>query len=537
MIVWYILFVCTIVFVICLCLRHKEGFLMLDDSGSAEKLAKRIFAQKMYGDRIKPIRVYNNYQQVNSLSNKYINVMIDGEPHDQNMHHNFDLVITTKEYLNTYRPQTLRAIYVPFYSQAFAEMYKYSPDDLYRPRGLVPKSKFCAFMYSNCDVSFPGVQERETFFELLNGASGGKVEALGKCRSKGNGRKKNPSKNYLEEAIELYRPFKFVICFENTLNQGYITEKIILALLAGCVPIYLGAPNVSFHISPETFISYREFASPQDCIDRIMKLNSESGRKEYEEMVTKPCMKEETVRKHFSWYYGGEFYSLLNIFIPSIIFMKYPRIGTTCESNDSVFKVINLDSSVDRLNAIRDRAKKAGISFDRFPAILGSNYLSKYRGLIHWKVNRPMRTGELGIYLSSLELYCELLKDSRDYYVICEDDVFFTPEIRKISSIVNNCPEDWDMIFLGTNKEYCKKENSDKSYSRLTGKCMPGAFGYVIRKKCAQYFVNFGFPMEEPIDGLFMRNFENLNVYEYSPNCVFVDYDDKSTTIHNSDEV
>lgn len=66
---------------------------------------------------------------------------------------------------------------------------------------------------------------------------------------------------------------------------------------------------------------------------------------------------------------------------------------------------------------------------------------------------------------------------------------------------------------------------------------MPGAFGYVIRKKCAQYFVNFGFPMEEPIDGLFMRNFENLNVYEYSPNCVFVDYDDKSTTIHNSDEV
>lgn len=40
------------------------------------------------------------------------------------------------------------------------------------------------------------------------------------------------------------RGFKFALCFENTALLGYVTEKVIDCLVAGVIPVYLGAPNV-----------------------------------------------------------------------------------------------------------------------------------------------------------------------------------------------------------------------------------------------------------------------------------------------------
>ena len=34
--------------------------------------------------------------------------------------------------------------------------------------------------------------------------------------------------------------FRFVLCMENTLVRGYVTEKIANAFMAGAVPIYYG---------------------------------------------------------------------------------------------------------------------------------------------------------------------------------------------------------------------------------------------------------------------------------------------------------
>lgn len=54
--------------------------------------------------------------------------------------------------------------------------------------------------------------------------------------------------------------YKFSICYENVRDiEGYITEKIFDCFLAGCVPIYLGANNVTSHIPAKTFIDKRNF--------------------------------------------------------------------------------------------------------------------------------------------------------------------------------------------------------------------------------------------------------------------------------------
>ena len=54
---------------------------------------------------------------------------------------------------------------------------------------------------------------------------------------------------------------KFAICFENCPFPGYISEKIFDCLLAGCIPIYYGAPDISSHIPYNCYIDFRDFMS------------------------------------------------------------------------------------------------------------------------------------------------------------------------------------------------------------------------------------------------------------------------------------
>jgi alpha(1,3/1,4) fucosyltransferase len=55
--------------------------------------------------------------------------------------------------------------------------------------------------------------------------------------------------------------FKFAICFENCAFPGYITEKLFDCFLAGCVPVYLGAPDVTDFVPASAFIDYRGIGS------------------------------------------------------------------------------------------------------------------------------------------------------------------------------------------------------------------------------------------------------------------------------------
>ncbi|OGZ72286.1 MAG: hypothetical protein A2908_04070 [Candidatus Staskawiczbacteria bacterium RIFCSPLOWO2_01_FULL_38_12b] len=70
-----------------------------------------------------------------------------------------------------------------------------------------------------------------------------------------------------------YQKYRFSICYENCKGfNGYITEKIFDCLLAGCVPIYLGAPNISDHIPKDTFIDKRNFATYQELYAYIKNM-------------------------------------------------------------------------------------------------------------------------------------------------------------------------------------------------------------------------------------------------------------------------
>jgi len=60
---------------------------------------------------------------------------------------------------------------------------------------------------------------------------------------------------------ELWRPkvekmseYKFTFVVENSEIIGYVTEKIINALVAGCIPVYFGAPDIDKYVPSSCFI-------------------------------------------------------------------------------------------------------------------------------------------------------------------------------------------------------------------------------------------------------------------------------------------
>ncbi|MDP8234400.1 MAG: glycosyltransferase family 10, partial [Candidatus Saelkia tenebricola] len=62
-------------------------------------------------------------------------------------------------------------------------------------------------------------------------------------------------KGSVKSKRETMQKYKFAICYENAKDiPGYITEKIFDCFLAGCVPVYWGAPNVTEHIPVNTFV-------------------------------------------------------------------------------------------------------------------------------------------------------------------------------------------------------------------------------------------------------------------------------------------
>lgn len=68
--------------------------------------------------------------------------------------------------------------------------------------------------------------------------------------------------------------YTFVICFENLILKGWITEKIFDCFFAGTIPIYLGAPDIEDYIPKDCFIDMRNFPDYPALYEYLRSLTS-----------------------------------------------------------------------------------------------------------------------------------------------------------------------------------------------------------------------------------------------------------------------
>jgi alpha-1,3-fucosyltransferase 10 len=74
--------------------------------------------------------------------------------------------------------------------------------------------------------------------------------------------------------------YRFTLAFENSIEEDYVTEKFFNPLVAGSVPVYLGAPNVAdFAPGDRCYIDVTDFSEPRELAQYLNHLCRE--RREY----------------------------------------------------------------------------------------------------------------------------------------------------------------------------------------------------------------------------------------------------------------
>jgi GR25 family glycosyltransferase involved in LPS biosynthesis len=227
----------------------------------------------------------NLEKMINDIRNKYKNIKIllcDFEP--TNLHNinltNRDILLTTKRNKNLLPKNDYFSIYIPYYIfWIFEANIKFSNIKTYK------KNKFCCFAYSNCDENLKGVKFRKNFYIKIQELTNNKVDNLGKCYNTNINKKYLGYNNHINN-YEIFKNYKFVIAIENEQIEGYISEKILNPMLAGSIPIYYGAPDISKHFNPKRFINISDYNSIEDCINYILEVDK--NEELYNKIINEP---------------------------------------------------------------------------------------------------------------------------------------------------------------------------------------------------------------------------------------------------------
>ena len=159
---------------------------------------------------------------------------------------------------------------------------------------------------------------REDAFVLFSKI--GSVTSAGKCNGSRSTLQRDQNKFQAidgtgpwTEAHKLYRKYKFGLVFENTVQKGYVSEKILNAFLGGTVPIYHGTEDVF-----KVFRSYRSCTliphNPEKSIERFV---TSRDNYEYRRMISQPILAEGVYDRFFALYgkghLNGEIRALLGL--------------------------------------------------------------------------------------------------------------------------------------------------------------------------------------------------------------------------------
>ena len=124
------------------------------------------------------------------------------------------------------------------------------------------REKFCAAVISNTG-SADGF--RRIFYKELN-----KYKEIGM-----GGHYHNNVGGSVRNKKKFLSKYKFSLAMENTRADGYISEKIIDAFLAGNIPIYYGDYMIEEYINPKAFILIRGKEDMMEKIEYIKKIDND----------------------------------------------------------------------------------------------------------------------------------------------------------------------------------------------------------------------------------------------------------------------
>lgn len=160
-----------------------------------------------------------------------------------------------------------------------AQNHGYEPlidiKSLMRPRKLdmTKKDKFCALIAGNPE----GL--RINLFHSISKYK--QVDGYGNMF----GRSLRNSK------FDILPDYKFCLCPENSIYDGYVTEKLIDAYAGGCVSIYSGTVSVIDDFNEAAFLNYQDYPNLDHFIDLIKRIDQDDYT--YQRIYEQPLLCQE----------------------------------------------------------------------------------------------------------------------------------------------------------------------------------------------------------------------------------------------------
>jgi GR25 family glycosyltransferase involved in LPS biosynthesis len=176
---------------------------------------------------------------------------------------------------------------------------------------------------------------------------------------------------------------------------------------------------------------------------------------------------------------------------------------------------INLDKRSDRWKECQKEFQKINIEVERYSAFDGN----KIKNVENLFVGHFEKAGQFGALISHLNIIKKAKELEISSVVILEDDVVFCDDFNQEFNLgMNEIPENWDMIFFGSNhihppikisNRICKLQ---RAYS---------AHCYVIRDRMYDELIRLIEPMNEPLDVTYANIQPVYNCYVFNPHLVW----------------
>ncbi|KAG4075099.1 hypothetical protein HA402_013494 [Bradysia odoriphaga] len=165
----------------------------------------------------------------------------------------------TLQYLEDYKTLISRN-----YVNTVEQKNHYQQDELLAP---------VLYMQSICDTMSGRDQYLNELMQYIN------IDSYGKCLNNKELPESLSGRDYLstidtDELFKFISRYKFIISYENSVCNDYMTEKIWRTLVVGSVPVYFGAPNIKHWLpNNKSAILIDDFKTPRELAEFLLNLN------------------------------------------------------------------------------------------------------------------------------------------------------------------------------------------------------------------------------------------------------------------------
>ena len=158
-----------------------------------------------------------------------------------------------------------------------------SPD--FAERTVARKAKFCTLVATNANTV--RVWRRLALADALDGQK--PLDFGGPYRNNVGGP--------VADKLAFYQPYRFAVAFENGGMRGHTTEKITDAMVAGCIPVFWGNPDVAQEFNSKSFVNAYEFNSLDALVARVLEIENSPAL--YRQYLREPYFHDNRPNEHF----------------------------------------------------------------------------------------------------------------------------------------------------------------------------------------------------------------------------------------------